>query len=109
MEIIRTNIDDKKALYRMAHQDSKKPAEHIGEVVEVLGWAYVDDVNKKSGEPQKVLYLDTDSGTFGTISPTFVEAFLDIVETFGNDFRHIEVCGGVSKNGRNFVSCNLVD
>ena len=109
MEIIKTNINDKKALYRLTHSDSHKPANNVGTVLEVQSWAYVKDVNKKSGEEQNVLYLDTDSGVFGTISPTFVESFMDIVETFGEDFHHLEITGGKSKNGRDFVSCSLVD
>lgn len=109
MEIIKSNIEDKKALYRMTHGESNKPSNNVGTVLEVNSWAYVEDTNKKNGEAQRILYLDTDCGIFGTISPTFISAFMDITEAFGDDFSHIEIVGGKSKNGRDFVSCELVD
>lgn len=109
MKIIDTNIEDKKIVYRMTHSDSMKPSDRIGEVVAVNAWALVEDTDKKTGTTREVLFIDSDCGVFGTISETFKSAFMDIVETFGSDFHNIEFVGGTSKNGRNFVSCNLVD
>lgn len=67
--------------------------------------------NKQDGTVE--VYTDTvlafTSGNMkiGTISQTFIKSFLEIVEIMGNDKFSIIITGGKSKNGREYVNCEL--
>ena len=67
--------------------------------------------NKQDGTVE--MYTDTvlsfTSGNMkiGTISQTFIKSFLEIVDIMGNDKFSVIITGGKSKNGREYVNCEL--
>ena len=80
---------------------------HVGERIDVSAWAIFEDVDKKSGAVHEVLsVLTPDNEVFSSISPTFQNDFLDMAELFHNDFA-FEVISGMSKAGREFITCAL--
>lgn len=80
---------------------------HVGERIDVSAWAIYEDVDKKSGEVHEVLsVLTPDNEVLSSISPTFQSDFMDMAELFHNDFA-FEVISGMSKAGREFVTCSL--
>ena len=80
---------------------------HVGERIEVSAWCVFEDTDKKSGEVHEVLsVLTPDNEVFSTISPTFQGDFMDMADLFHNDFA-FEVISGMSKAGREFVTCSL--
>ena len=48
-----------------------------------------------------------DGELFATISNTFREEFLDMVEWFGADLGSIKVIAGTSKAGRKYITCGV--
>ena len=77
--------------------------------IEITRWALYEDVNKKTGEIQEILSIETPEGEiFATNSPTFKDDFLDMLDLFrdmGETVHAISVITGVSKSGREFVTC----
>ena len=110
MTIIKTNIDnlneDKKALYRLTRQPGRNVKDfEDGQKAHVEAFCLYTDVNSK-GTEQTVLTLITDVGKLQTISPTFIQSFLDVQDLMGDDYSII-IRKAKSKGGREFVTCEL--
>lgn len=117
MEFIKTNIDttDKKQVYRMTKGDSLKVQDmDRGTSFPVDAYAVYNEEktrNKQDGSTetytQQVLTLVSGNLKMGTISATFIRSFLEIVDIMGADPFAIIITGGKSKNGRDYVNCEL--
>ena len=92
---------------------TQKMKDAIGSRIEIAAWASYEDVNKKTGELQEVLAIMTPEGEiFATNSPTFKEDFFQMQELFqnmGETVHAISVVNGMSKAGREFISCAYED
>lgn len=92
---------------------TQKMKDVIGSRIEIGAWAAYEDVNKKTGELQEVLAIMTPEGEiFATNSPTFKEDFFQMQELFqnmGEIVHSISVISGISKAGREFISCAYED
>lgn len=60
------------------------------------------------GIDREVLSIATNEGVLSSISETFKNEFLKIVEVMGEQPFEFEVKKGKSKKGRDFVTCQLV-
>lgn len=117
MEFIKTNINpaDKKQVYRMTKGDSVKVQDlEKGTSFPVDAYAVYNETKlrkKQDGgtEEYTVQVLTIVSGNIkmGTISQTFIKSFLEIVDIMGTDPFAIVITGGKSKNGRDYVNCEL--
>ena len=117
MTFLKTNIntEDKKQVYRMTKGDSQKiEGLEKGLSIPVDQYALyteVKDRKKQDGTieqyDQTVLTFTSGSHKFGTISATFIKSFLEVVEIMDGDPFAIIITGGESKNGRNYVNCEL--
>jgi hypothetical protein len=114
MEIIRTNnsqlANDKKLLYRLTKAAGKNVKDLEGSYL-VRNWLLYSDVNQR-GEPQDVLSIlatnaDGEMVKLQTISKTFQRDFLQIVDIMGDEQYSIDVVHGLTKAGRDFVTCEL--
>lgn len=118
MEFIKTNIDktDKKQIYRMTKGDSLKVQDiEKGTSLAIDLFAVYDEekVRTKQGGKGEEVYTETvlafTSGgkKYATISATFIRSFLEIVEVMDGDPFSIIITGGKTKNGRDYVNCEL--
>ena len=117
MTFLKTNIntEDKKQVYRMTKGDSQKiEGLEKGLSIPVDQYALyteVKDRKKQDGTieqyDQTVLTFTSGPHKFGTISATFIKSFLEVVEIMDGDPFAIIITGGESKNGRNYVNCEL--
>ena len=117
MEFIKTNIDtaDKKQVYRMTKGDSLKVQDmDRGTSFPVDAYAVYNETkqrNKQDGTTeeytQQVLTIVSGNLKMGTISATFIRSFLEIVDIMENEKFSIIITGGKSKNGREYVNCEL--
>ena len=117
MKFIRTNINqnDKKEVYRMTKGDSLKVQDmDKGTSFPVDKYAiYEEEKTRKKQDGTTEEYTDTVltvvSGNMklGTISATFIRSFLEIVDLMDGDPFSIVITGGKSKNGREYVNCEL--
>ena len=117
MTFLKTNIntEDKKQVYRMTKGDSQKiEGLEKGLSIPVDKYALyteVKDRKKQDGTieqyDQTVLTFTSGPHKFGTISATFIKSFLEVLEIMDGDPFAIVITGGESKNGRNFVNCEL--
>ena len=115
MQIFKTNIqnltEDKKALYKL----TKTPGVNVKDIEPdkshpVAAYALYEDVKetKDGTKAQAVLAIVLEDGTkLQTISPTFVNAFLEIVDIMGDEPFSIITRKSMSKGGREFVTCEL--
>lgn len=106
MNLIKTSTNianDKKAIYELTIAPiSKKMKELANQKVRVEAWAMYENENNK-GEMHTILSIKTSSGIHATISPTFIESFMDIVDLVECDVFDILVDQGTSKNDRDFL------
>ena len=72
-----------------------------------------DDERVDEGEVKHnfVLSIMDDQGViYSTNSPTFIREFSDAYDVFGaEDIHHVEIVGGKSKAGRNYITCKYID
>lgn len=107
------NLSPKDA-FKMANSNSSgKMIDKAGQTVEIDQWLYATTSEiDEDGEvhAKDVLYIKDKNGEIrGSVSPTFTKAFMNIADTFGDDFSTILIVKGTSKNGREFVTCDLVE
>lgn len=95
-------------VYKITRGNARKMQEIAGSVITPEQFALYEDIDVKTGETKRVLTIIADGEKFGTISPTFIREFMDAAEQFGGDVGTIKVLTGESKNGREFVTCELV-
>ena len=117
MKFIRTNINqnDKKEVYRMTKGDSLKVQDmDKGTSFPVDKYAIYEETktrNKQDGTTEEytdtVLTVVSGNMKLGTISATFIRSFLEIVDLMDGDPFSIVITGGKSKNGREYVNCEL--
>ena len=109
MTIIKTNIDvtDKKAVYRLTKSESARVQDvQRGTVIPVESYAlYVEE--KQDGTKQNVLAIVGGGLKISTISKTFINSFMECAELMEPDPFSIVITGGSSKNGRQYVDCEL--
>lgn len=109
MNIIRTNIDtnDKKAVYKLTKAESQRVQDvEKGLSLPVDKWAVYTEKNNK-GEEQTVLAIVSGGMKVSTISKTFIDSFMEIVDIMEPDPFSIIITGGTSKGGRQYVNCEL--
>lgn len=106
MNINRQSRDFTKAeAYKLTHNRSVSLKDVAGQKLTVTDWIQYSDRNQR-GEDVEVLVLVTDDGYYSTISQTFDRDFADIAEAFDLPVE-ITVIGGKTKNGRDFITCEL--
>lgn len=114
MEVIKTNVTDKKQLFRLTHAQSARKVQDLeGQVVAVNEYVlYLDGEAPAEGEEDKrkrVLALDLNGEAYGTISPTLIDSLVDILDAFEDESDWaVEIRSGVSKNGRKFIYAVVV-
>ena len=91
-------------------RDIQKMQTAVDQRLEMESWIIYTDVNS-NGENNDIFSLRTPEGeSFATNSPSFIKAFLDILDCFDReDIHSIKVCHGTSKAGRKYLYCVYVD
>ena len=112
MEIIKSSGNiDKKAMFNMTEGgSSNKVSAAIGEVIDLAGWVLYRTEDSK-GNPVTALSLLQKNGLiYATISETFIKKFDKIVAFAEKELDgvfDIRVIGGTSKNGCQYVDCEI--
>lgn len=111
MEIIKQSSNElsKMDIYALTKSpEISKMKDAAGQVLEIAAWVEYKDVNK-DGEEREILSIRTsDNDTLATNSRTFIEAFNDCIDIFGDDLKQIKVSTGTSRNGRTYLVCVAV-
>lgn len=111
MNIIKTSENlTPKEIYNLTSSPAvQKMRDVVDSVIEIDKYAFYEDLNKKTGEVQEILAIQTPDGEiFATNSPTFKEDFENMVAFFegmGEEVHAISVMSGTSKAGRQFITC----
>lgn len=115
MEIVRTNVSDKKVLFRLTHaQDCGKMQDLEGQVIPINDYAlYLDgdapETLDEKDNRKLVFVMEVNGEVYGTISKTFIDSVMDIILMFQdeNDWA-VLVKGNNSKSGRHFIYAEIV-
>ena len=111
MEVIKKfpeDMDPKTAYRLMKSPEVKKMSEAEGSILEIDSWIHYNSPDKETGEIKEVIAIATPDGEiFATISNTFREEFMDMVNYFGSDLGAIKVIAGTSKAGRKYITCSI--
>lgn len=111
MQILKQSgeLDAIKVYNLVMNPQTRKMRDVKGQRVEISYWAHYLDADKSTGEAMEILSIATPEGeTFATNSPTFINDFnsmVELFESFGQKVNAVEVIGGVSKAGRDFITC----
>ena len=83
-----------------------------GAILTLASWVYFTDIDSK-GDEVALMSMTTDDGkTYTTNSSTFCRDFGNAVEMykeFGEEFTKIQVVTGTSKNGREYITCKVIE
>lgn len=80
---------------------TKKLMDLAGSIIEPTRWVLGED------EDKTVLALEVDGEIYGTISVTFIDAFVKAFNELGADMFPIKVVAGTSKSNRPYLLCEL--
>lgn len=100
-----TNVD----VYKMTKgTGTTKVSDCAGLVFKAAAYVIFEDVNRQTGQVMTIASIMTDEGKIlVSNSPTFVEAFTDIVNIFGEEMPELKIVEGKSKAGRTFYNCDV--
>lgn len=113
LEILRKSDDEmnKKDVFMLTKNQKIRTVKSLenGAKISVVHWIVFSDVNSATGKEVEILSMMDENGeVFATNSESFKEMFFDIVDIMdGEDFT-IEKLGGITKAGRDFVTCGLI-
>lgn len=110
MNIVKTNKElDKKDIYKMTLSPAiKRMRDCVGSVIPVVNYCVYTDEKNDGTEMNILSIMDDDGVCYATNSPTFNHDFERIIDIMGDETFEIEVISGVSKAGRDFITCALV-
>ncbi len=97
---------------RLTMGNSTKLSVLENQIVDMDSYIIFEDVDRGTGETKTVLVLTAGGTKYGTISPTFINDFFQLVDMYdigGIPFTRMKVVGGESKNGRHFIACEAAD
>lgn len=108
------NLDKKTKYNMMKAPDMEKMSAHVGDVISVKCFLMRDDdimIDEGVIKHNFILSIMDDQGViYSTNSPTFIREFNAAYEVFGaEDIHHVEIVGGRSKAGRNYITCKYID
>lgn len=109
MKIIETSKDLTKAeIYLLTKSPLIQTVKNnVGKVVVVKAWCKYSDVNSRGNEIELLSIVTETNEIFATNSKTFMKAFQDIIDIFGNDstLPPITFVSGKTKSDKEFVTC----
>ena len=101
-----------KELYDLTQApDIDKMTNHKDETIDISNYLVYEKDDGKGGN-MCVCVISTPQGeTVATNSATFIRAFTDILDmaaVAGETIHTVQIMSGVSKSGRNFITCKLI-
>lgn len=99
----------KRDIYKLTMDANiKKMSDYIGVEFTPVKHAFYTDENSK-GETNEILsIMDENGDVYATNSATFKQDFAKMLDLFGDEDFQMTVVSGISKNGREFITCALV-
>lgn len=97
---------------RLTMGNSTKLSSLENQVVDMDAYIIFEEKDRDTDEAKIVLVLMANGTKYGTISPTFIRDFcqlMDMYEIAGEPFTRMKVVGGQSKNGRHFIACEAAE
>ena len=113
MKILASNIDvtDKKKVYKLTKGESQRVQDlETGVTMQVDSFALYEETKlDRNGEEKTQTVLSIVSGgmKISTISKTFIDSFMEIVDLMEGEPFAITITGGISKGGRQYVDCEM--
>ena len=92
--------------------ETERMSNHIGETLAVEKYMVREEERPDTGEVITIVSINDGNTTYSTNSATFVREFLAILEmarNAGAAVHHVRVASGLSKKGRDYVTCVFVD
>lgn len=95
--------------YQLTHNNASIK-DYSGTVITPVAWCMFEQEDEKNPDNVRTVLSikDIDGSIYTTISRTFVDEFLDICSIVEESKFTISVIKGLTKAGREFVTCNLV-
>lgn len=90
--------------------EAMKLSEHKDEPIDIKMWALYNDLDADGQERTLLSIVTPEDETYVTNSKTFQDEFLkivDLAEISEETFERVKVSGGLSKNGREYITAVL--
>lgn len=101
-----------KELYDLTQSpDIDKMTNHKDEEINVADFLVYEKDDGNGGIMLVCVITSAEGETVATNSSTFIRAFTDILDmaaVAGETIHTVQIVGGVSKSGRNFITCKLI-
>lgn len=99
----------KQDLYKLTKGETVSVRDAVGVEFKVDKYVIYDDENSRGETVNILAIMDSNRTVYSTVSETFKQRFLDIVEIFGDELKEtpILITEGTSKNGRQYASCTI--
>ena len=105
------NLTMKQRYDLMRNPETERMANHVGETLEIAAYMVREEEKADTGEVVTVTSISTKEGViYATNSATFARELLAIMalgEEMGEPVNRITIAQGVSKKGREYITCVL--
>ena len=113
MNMLKTNATTPAEIYNLTmNPQTRKMSDFKGSTIRLTRYCLYEDVDARTDEVKEILTIMDESGTvYGTNSKTFQDDFFKMVELFesmGASVNEIAVISGISKSGREFITCQFI-
>ena len=113
MKIITCSHDlDMAARYNLIRNpETERMSDHVGETFNIDTYMVREEAKGDSGEIVTITSFTSGGKAYATNSATFAREFMemqDLAEECGEEVHRIRVARGVSKKGREYITCVLV-
>ena len=106
------NISTSMDLYKLVQSPNRSKLTDIkGQIVTLDKWVLYTEPDKDGKEQHLLAITDKNGNSYCTNSATFCRSFeaaVEMFKTFGEEFHEIRVITATSKNGRDYIDCEVV-
>lgn len=109
MNVIKSSGNiSKKDMFNMTEGgSSNKMSDAIGQTLDMAGWILYETEDSKGQTVTALAVIEKNGLISSTISETFIKQFNKILDFMDGEDFNLKVIGGTSKNGRQFVTCEI--
>lgn len=110
LETSKENLSVREQYLLTMNPQTHKMQDLVDQEIEIGCWAKYEDADSKGDVKTILSIMNKDGEVFGSISQTFISDFdrmRDLFAANNQELAKVKVVGGVSKGGRDFISCTL--
>lgn len=101
-------VSDKRMMYKLSRAESTSLQKVAGEEITPKAWMVREDTNHRGENVTVLSIVDDSNNVYSTISKTFMNEFDEINRIMDGEEFSVLVKAGVTKGGKDFITCELI-